>query len=56
MIGRKGNVSNQMISNALPRYDVFKLTDTVMEIKMKLYEKMKHMFTVKDEIDEEWVN
>jgi hypothetical protein len=56
MLGRKGSVSNQLISNAVPRFDVFKLSDTVLEIKMKLYEKMKHMFTVKDEINEEWVN
>jgi hypothetical protein len=27
-----------------------------MEIKMKLYEKMKHMFTVEDDVNEEWVN
>jgi hypothetical protein len=56
MVGKKGNVSSQLISNAVPRFDVFKLTETVLEIKMKLYEKTKHMYTVEDEINEEWVN
>jgi hypothetical protein len=26
MVGRKGSVSSQLISNAVPRFDVFKLT------------------------------
>ena len=54
-IGRKGGFSNMMISSAVPRYQVFKLTDTILDIKTKIYERCAPMFDDTD-VDEEWIN
>jgi hypothetical protein len=53
-LNRKGDPCNQLISNAIPRYEVFKLTDTVLDMKRKVFNRCASMFADKD-VDEEWL-
>ena len=52
--GRKG-FTNSLISGAIPRYDVLKLSDSIMDIKRKIYNRCAPMFA-DSEVDEEWLH
>jgi hypothetical protein len=50
---RKG-ITNSQISGAVPRYQVFSLQDSVLDIKRKIYQRCAPMFS--DEADDEWLH
>ena len=48
-----------IIQNGVPRYEVFKMTDTVIEMKKQIYQRIKYTFTDAKEDEErtdEWLN
>ena len=54
-VGRKGGYSNLAVSHTVPRYQVFKMSDSILDIKTKIYERCAPMFA-ETEVNEDWIN
>ena len=54
----RGNPVPLAITRAVPRYQDFMKSDTIMEIKTQIYERIKYMYSPKqqEEANEEWIN
>ena len=62
VVQQRGGMAQQMIAGAIPRYQDFNLTDTIIEMKKKVYERVKGAFKQDqcpedNEVEaEEWIN
>jgi hypothetical protein len=54
--GNRGNMSQSLISRALPRFETFKEEDTMLDIKKQIYKRIKWAFPEQHDDDEEWIN
>jgi len=43
-IGKRGQLNQILLQNGIPRYETFNMSDTVMEMKKKVYNRIKYAF------------
>jgi hypothetical protein len=57
-IDSNGDIEEDEIVNALPRFQVFGVKDTVIEMKKKVFSRIKHLWTQQEveKATDEWIN
>ena len=58
LVGKKGIINQNIISGALPRMQTFKLSDSILEIKTQIYNRIRPIFKngINGTIDDDWIN
>ena len=62
-VGARGQLTQTLLQNAVPRFETFNMSDSVMDMKRTIYERIKYVFPAVRQAgadaepqDDEWIN